>query len=60
MASEALGVETSFLVADGYEPFEAWDRPDLSTPEPTDDPFLLIHLALPAAGGVAQPGAPVR
>ena len=60
MATEALGVETSFLVADGYEPFEAWDRPDLATPEPTDDPFLLIHLALPAAGGVTQPGAPVR
>ncbi len=43
IAAAALGVRTNFLVADGYEPFEAWDRPDLATTEPTDDPFLLIH-----------------
>jgi asparagine synthase (glutamine-hydrolysing) len=44
LAAEALGVESDYLSADRCEPFEAWDRPDLSTPEPTDDPFLLIHI----------------
>jgi asparagine synthase (glutamine-hydrolysing) len=43
LAAEALGVETSYFAADGYKPFVGWDRPEVWTPEPTDDPFFLMR-----------------
>jgi asparagine synthase (glutamine-hydrolysing) len=43
MAADALGIPISFFVADTYLPFDGWDRPDLHTPEPTGDPFLLMR-----------------
>jgi asparagine synthase (glutamine-hydrolysing) len=42
-AAKALGVRTNYLVADGYRPFDGWDRSELWTPEPTDDPFFLMR-----------------
>jgi asparagine synthase (glutamine-hydrolysing) len=52
VAAEALGLEISYFVADDHRPFDGWDRPELRTPEPMDDPFLLMRrqqLAQPAA-----------
>ena len=52
VAAAALGVEISYLVADDHRPLDGWDRPELWTPEPMDDPFLLIrrqHLAQSAS-----------
>lgn len=46
MAAEALGIEISFLVADGDGPLEGWDQADLPMPEPTDDPFLRLRSRL--------------
>ena len=46
IAAEALGVETSFLVADAHGPLEGWDQTDLPMPEPTDDPFLRLRSRL--------------
>jgi asparagine synthase (glutamine-hydrolysing) len=40
LAAQALGVQSCFFVADGYRPFDGWDRPEMSTPEPSDDPFF--------------------
>ncbi len=37
-AAEALGVPVHFFASDDYRPFEGWDRPDLCTPEPIDEP----------------------
>jgi asparagine synthase (glutamine-hydrolysing) len=44
VAAKALGLSINYLAADGYRPFEGWDQPELSTPEPTGDPFLLIRI----------------
>ena len=44
MAAKALGRRSTYLAADGYRPFDGWDQPELSTPEPTGDPFLLIRI----------------
>jgi asparagine synthase (glutamine-hydrolysing) len=43
MAAEALGIGISYFVADGYGPLDGWDQRDLWTPEPADEPFLLIR-----------------
>jgi asparagine synthase (glutamine-hydrolysing) len=37
-AAEALRIPVHFFAADDYRPFEGWDRPDLRTPEPIDEP----------------------
>lgn len=44
VAAEALGVATSYFVADDYRPFDGWDQNGLRTPEPTNDTFLLIRI----------------
>jgi len=44
VAAKALGLSIDYLPADRYRPFDGWDHPDLSTPEPTGDPFLLIRI----------------
>ena len=41
LAAAALDLESSVFAADGHPPFEGWD--DLSTPEPTDDPFFCMR-----------------
>ena len=41
LAASALDLEASVFAADEYEPFEGWT--DLSTPEPTDDPFFYVR-----------------
>jgi asparagine synthase (glutamine-hydrolysing) len=43
VAAEALGVEISYFVADDHRPLDGWDWPDAGTPEPVDDPFLLMR-----------------
>jgi asparagine synthase (glutamine-hydrolysing) len=43
LAAEALGVDISYFAADDYGPLDGWDQSALSTPEPTDDPFLLMR-----------------
>jgi asparagine synthase (glutamine-hydrolysing) len=43
IAADTLGVRSSYFVADGYKPFDGWNQRDLRTPEPNDDPFLLMR-----------------
>jgi asparagine synthase (glutamine-hydrolysing) len=39
-AAQFLGMPIRCLPMDGLQPFERWDDPKLSCPEPVDDPFL--------------------
>ena len=41
LAASALRLESRVLAADEYAPFDGWA--DLSTPEPTDDPFFCMR-----------------
>jgi asparagine synthase (glutamine-hydrolysing) len=43
VAAQALGIEIHYLCADGYRPLDGWDRFGQWTPEPPDDPFLLLR-----------------
>ena len=38
--AEFLGIPIRFLAVDNLQLFERWDDPELSWPEPVDDPFL--------------------
>jgi asparagine synthase (glutamine-hydrolysing) len=40
VAAAALGIPVHYLAADDYRPFEGWGRPELRTPEPTDEPLV--------------------
>ena len=44
IAAAALGVEIDYFLADGFGPFDGWDRVDFPAPEPTDDPFFRMRL----------------
>ena len=43
VAADALEIPVQYLLADEYGPFDGWDQPELLTPEPIDDPFLLLR-----------------
>jgi len=45
VAAKALGIKTSYFAADDYKPFAGWERRDVLTPEPIDDPFFLMRTA---------------
>jgi asparagine synthase (glutamine-hydrolysing) len=44
LAARALGIPLHVRVADDYQPFERWDKPELRRPEPEGDPLLAIHV----------------
>jgi asparagine synthase (glutamine-hydrolysing) len=46
IAAEALGVPISFFAADQYRPFDGWEQSNVRTPEPANDPFLLMRWRL--------------
>jgi asparagine synthase (glutamine-hydrolysing) len=43
LAATHLGLAIDYLVADDYEVFQDWQTAKLHTPEPYNDPFLLLH-----------------
>ncbi len=44
IAAEALGLPIHYLVADDYQLFERWDRPELPRPEPIHSPLLALSV----------------
>jgi len=40
LAAEHIGIPIRHLAADDYALYEGWDKPELHTPEPNDDPLL--------------------
>jgi asparagine synthase (glutamine-hydrolysing) len=44
LAARALGIPLHVRVADDYQPFERWDKPELRRAEPEGDPLLAIHV----------------
>jgi asparagine synthase (glutamine-hydrolysing) len=43
LTAKTLGVPIDFFVADTYRPFERGEDGGCATPEPSDDPFLLMN-----------------
>jgi asparagine synthase (glutamine-hydrolysing) len=39
MTARALGIPIDYLVADDYQPFGGWERPELRSPEPRYNPY---------------------
>ncbi|HEY9851464.1 MAG TPA: asparagine synthase-related protein [Leptolyngbyaceae cyanobacterium] len=42
LVAEALGMPIDYLVADDYQLFDRWDKPEWYLPEPVNNPFLAI------------------
>lgn len=44
LVAETLGIPIQYLVADDYQLFEGWEKPELHQPEPMANPLLAISL----------------
>lgn len=60
VAAAALGIPIHYVVADAYQPYERWERPESYRPEPIDEPKLAQTLdcfkLVAAQGRVALTG----
>lgn len=45
LAAKHLGIPIKYVVADDFDPFQDWDKPELQTDEPANDPLTALWLS---------------